>query len=83
MNIHPIGRRVYFEPEISKSFLVSDDEKRKEKGKVIAVGKDVQEVKVGDLIIYAPWAVDKYQDETGVYYFIVEDDNILLAKIND
>lgn len=79
MNIIPIGSKIYFEPENAKSLLVTDS-KKKEKGKVLAVGPKVTEVKVGDIIIFTPWAVDTYEENLEKYYF-TEENELLLAKV--
>lgn len=79
MNIKPIGGKIYFEPEDAKSLLVTDS-KKKEKGKVLAVGPNVKEVNVGETIIFTPWAVDVYE-ENGEKYYFTEENELLLAKI--
>lgn len=81
MTIHPLGNRIYFKPEDEQTILANSNPRKKERGTVLAVGKDVQEVKVGDMIIFTPWAVDVYEEHGETYYFVSEDPVTLLAKV--
>lgn len=79
MNIQPIGSKIYFKPEDAKTLLITDT-KKKEKGIVLGVGPKVTEVKVGDTIIFTPWAVDTYE-ENGEKYYFTEENELILAKV--
>jgi len=81
MKIIPIKNRIYFKPEDATSILITTTGNKKEKGLVLAVGKDVEEVKVGDTIIYTPWGVDVYEENGEKYYFATEDSTLLLARV--
>lgn len=61
MNIQPLADRLVIEQvqaeEVSKSGIILPDSAKEKpsEGKVLAVGKDVKEVKVGDVVLYAKY----------------------------
>ncbi len=81
MNIEPFGKRIYIEPSIKQSIIVSDLKNKVEKGIVKAVGDAVEKIKVGDQILFTNWGIDKFEDSDEVYYFILESDEYILAKV--
>ncbi|MCT4592361.1 MAG: co-chaperone GroES [Candidatus Gracilibacteria bacterium] len=82
-NIKPLGTRVAVKPqtqeETTASGIVLPDTASKERpkqGEVVAAGKDQQEVKVGDIVIfkeYAPTKIKINQEEL----YILDGDDIL------
>jgi len=54
-----------------------------EYGKVIAVGKDVKDIKEGDTIGFLIWGVNHLTIDDKKYYFIQEDPRFILGKIED
>lgn len=81
MKIQPIGNRIFIQPEDADSVLKLSNPQKKEKGTVLAIGKDVDEVKVGDTIIFTPWAVDVYEENGEKYYFVTQDPVVVLAVV--
>lgn len=82
-NIIPFGRRILIKPVERQQILVSDDGTLNEYGEVIAIGPSVKHVKVGDKLGFSVFGVEKLVIEEVKHYFIMEDDEFLLAKIED
>lgn len=83
MNIKPLGKRVLInqvkEEEVTKSGIVLPGTVSKEKpiiGEVLAVGKDVEEIKVGDKVIYEKYSGTEVKDGDKEY-LILDFENIL------
>ena len=83
MNITPLFSQLMIEPTEKKQVLVSDEATLCEYGKVIAVGPDVKNVKVGDVVGFLMWGVNHLDIEGVKYYFVDEDRRFLLGIIND
>ena len=83
MNIIPFGRRILVKPVEKKTVLVSDDGTLNEYGEVVAIGKDVKEIKVGDKIGYSVFGVEKLIIDEEKSYFLQEDSDFLLCVIED
>lgn len=50
---------------------------------VLAVGKDVTQVKTGDSVFVKSWAIDTVTHDDVKYYFVSEDTNGLLAIVHN
>lgn len=83
MIIKPLGERVLIkqteQEEVTKSGIVLPGTASKEKpiiGEVLAVGSKIEEVKVGDKVIFEKYSGTevKYGEES---YLILEKDNVL------
>lgn len=83
MTIKPFGNRILVKPVVKQQVLVSDDGTLNEYGEVVAVGKDVKEIKVGDKIGFSVFGVEKLVIDDEKYYFIQEDAEFLLAVIEE
>lgn len=81
MNIKPFGNRILIKPMERKTVLVSDDGTLNEYGEVVAIGKDVQEIKIGDKIGFSVFGVEKLIVEEQKHYFLQEDSEFLLCTI--
>lgn len=81
MIIEPFGKRIYIEPDIKQSIIVSDNKNRIERGTVVAIGDMVEKIKVGDSILFTNWGIDKYEEDEKTYYFIIETDEYILGKV--
>lgn len=80
MNIQPFGRRIYIKPEEQKTVIQSPDQKLIARGEVVAVG-DLCKTSVGDHLLFTTWGVDKVEIDGESYYFLIESDEFILAKI--
>lgn len=84
MKYIPLFNHILVEPIKSESFLEGEQKPIEEKGTVIAIGKEVKHVKVGDVLLFNSWGVSKTSktDEV-VYYVIPEDKEFILCKIDE
>ena len=83
MIIKPLGERVLIkqteEEEVTKSGIVLPGTASKEKpiiGEVLAVGSKIEEVKVGDKVIFEKYSGTEVKDGEESY-LILEKDNVL------
>lgn len=83
MNIIPFGNRILVKPVEKQQVLVSDDGTLSEYGEVIAVGKDVKEITVGQRVGFSVFGVEKLIVDEQKYYFLQESPEFLLAVIED
>lgn len=67
----PYKDKIVVQPITKKSFLLNDQKPLEEMGKVIAIGKDVKFVKVGDTLFFSSWGVQKTPEVDGVEYYVV------------
>lgn len=82
MLIKPFGKNLLVEPVEVKSPILGD-KSLCEYGKVIAIGTTTTEIKVGDVIGYTVFGVNKLEIGTEKYYLIPETDEFILAIIED
>ena len=83
MIIKPLGKRVLIkqveQEEVTKSGIVLPGTASKEKpitGEVIAVGKDVEDVKAGDKVIFEKYTGTEVKDEDDSF-LILDIENVL------
>lgn len=77
MKIQPFGNNIYYEPTKDEQPMGVQLCKY---GDVIAIGKDVKEVQVGDIIIFGEWGVNEIEINGKKEFFVAEDSAFLLAK---
>lgn len=85
--IVPINDKIYVKPiEVmaSKTIILAESSKERPiKGEIVAVGPDVKDVAVGDIIIFDNRGYDFYKDtETNITYLIMDLKGVL-AKIEE
>lgn len=80
---NPFGKNILFTPQ-SKDKIIGDTSKYFLFGTVVAIGPDVQKVRVGDTIGYTQWALNKIvmPDKTEAF-FCKEDDEFILGIIHN
>jgi len=83
MIIKPLGKRILIkqtqQEEVTKSGIVLPGTASKEKpiiGEVLAVGRKIEEVKVGDKVIFEKYSGTEVKDGKETY-LILEKDNVL------
>jgi chaperonin 10 Kd subunit len=83
MIIKPLGKRVLIkqveQEEVTKSGIVLPGTASKEKpitGEVLAVGKEVEDVKAGDKVIFEKYSGTEVKDGDGSF-LILDIDNVL------
>ena len=80
--MRPLADRVVLEQieaqEATASGIILPDsaKQRPLKGKVMAVGPSVKDVKVGDLVLYGKYAHQPFKD-TGVEYIVINEPDII------
>jgi chaperonin GroES len=86
--ITPLGDRVVVESDkkaeettTSSGFIVASKEKndRPKSGKIIAIGPDVKDIAIGDMIIFKEFIPTEFKHEDNEYLILSQDD--ILAKI--
>jgi co-chaperonin GroES (HSP10) len=81
MEIKPFGNQILIEPIEKEQVLVQQKATLCEYGKVLAIGDDVQNVKVGDVIAFLVWGVNFLEIDDKIYHFVAEDPRFILGKI--
>lgn len=81
MKITPFGDQILIKPTEKKQILVSDTGSLCEYGEVIAVGDEVQKVKVGDTIGFLIWGLNSLEIENEKHFFVPESGGFILGKI--
>ncbi|HEV7455092.1 MAG TPA: co-chaperone GroES [Candidatus Saccharimonadales bacterium] len=86
VNIHPLGDFVVAEPEEAPSKTASGlylPEKSTEKpkvAKVVAVGKDAKQLKIGDRILYKSYGPTEVKVDGKEYLLVKEEDVLATLK---
>ena len=79
--IKPYGKNVLVKPVEKKQILVSEQGNLCEYGEVVAIGDEVTTLKVGEVIGYTIWGVNRLTIHDVNYYFIPESDEFILGTI--
>ncbi len=86
MTLQPLADRVVAKPleaqdKTSSGFYVPDSAKEKpQMGEIVAVGKEVKEVKVGDHVVYKQYGPDTIKVDGQDMLIIKEEDVLAIAK---
>jgi chaperonin GroES len=86
MKLHPLADRIVAKPvetetKTAAGILLTEQAKTKTQvAKVMAIGKEVKEVKVGDQILHAEYGPDRFKQDADEYLILKEED--VLAVIN-
>lgn len=86
MQLHPladriVGRPVEAETKTASGILLPDQAKEKTQvAEVVAVGKDVKEVKVGDHIIHSEYGPNRFKQDSDEYVIVKEEDVLAVVK---
>jgi chaperonin GroES len=86
MALHPLGDRIVarpVEPESTSPAGILLPEQSKEKttvAKVLAVGKDVKEVKVGDRIVHSEYGPNRFKQDSEELLIVKEEDVLAVLK---
>lgn len=81
--IKPYGRNMWIEPVVKSQVLVADKVSLCEYGEVMAIGKDVKDTKVGDMVGFKVWGVTELEVDGKKYFFVPESDDFLLGTIEN
>lgn len=86
MQLHPladriVGRPVEAEAKTASGILLPDQAKEKTQvAEVVAVGKDVKEVKVGDRIVHSEYGPNRFRQGNDEYLIVKEEDVLAVVK---
>ena len=86
MKLQPLADRLVAKPieaqeKTSSGFYVPDTAKEKPQiGEVVAVGKEVKEVKVGDQVVYSQYKPDAVKVDGDELMIMKEEDVLAIAK---
>ena len=86
MTLQPLADRLVAKPleaqeKTSSGFYVPDSAKEKPQiGAVVAVGKEVKEVKVGDHVVYSQYKPDQVKVDGDELMIMKEEDVLAIAK---
>lgn len=79
----PFGKNILFAPQ-SKDKIIGDTSRFFLYGKVLAIGDEVKNIKVGSIIGLTQWALNKIvMADKSEYFFCREDDEFILAILNE
>jgi len=81
MTIRPFGKNILIEPVVRDTVLVSNEGSLCEYGKVVAIGDEVQKIKVGDSLGFLVWGIQKLEVEDKTYYFLPESSDFILGFV--
>lgn len=81
MKIIPFGNNILVKPQESESVLKSFEGTLCEYGEVLAVGQDVQRIKVGDIIGYTVFGINSLEIDGKKAYLVPETSEFILATI--
>lgn len=86
MKLHPLGERLVARPleaqdKTASGFYVPDSAKEKpQMAEVIAVGKEVKEVKAGDTVVYSQYKPDTIKVNDQELMIMKEEDVLAVVK---
>ncbi len=82
-NITPYGRNLLVMPVTKKSFAAVKKESNQDYGRVIAVGKDVKDIKVDDIVAFVNHGLLWVEVEKTLLYFVPETDDFILGLFTE
>jgi co-chaperonin GroES (HSP10) len=82
-NITPFGNNILVLPTEIKTIVSVKNTSKCDYGKVIAIGKDVKEIKVGEVIGFVNHGLLALEVEKTKLYFIPEDANFILGTFTN
>lgn len=75
----PFDNKIEVKPFIQDNIILSEDKNLIEAGEVIAIGKDVKFVKVGDTLYFDSWGVSKTpKGEDGEEHYLVPESSLVI-----
>lgn len=86
MELHPLADRIVAksieaEAKTASGILLAEQAKEKTQvAEVVAVGKDVKEVKVGDRIVHSEYGPNRFKQGADEYLIVKEEDVLAVIK---
>lgn len=82
-NVTPFGRNILVQPTEVKTIVAVKNTSKTDYGKVIAIGDEVQKVKVGDIVGFVNHGLLALEVEKTKLFFVPETDDFLLCKFTN
>ncbi len=82
-NITPFGKNVLVLPTETKTVISTKNTTKCDYGKVISIGKDVKEIKVGDVIGFVNHGLLSLEVDKTKLFFIPETDDFILGTFTE
>lgn len=80
-NIQPFGNNILVKPHEHNTILKSTEGSLCDYGEVVAIGDDVQKIKVGDIIGFTVFGINSLEIDGKKHYFIPEMSEFILGTI--
>lgn len=77
--IIPFGNNILVVPREASTILKSFEGNLCEYGDVVAIGDNVEKIKVGDVIAFTKWGIKEIQIDDKKYKFVPEDERFILG----
>ena len=81
LTIIPYTDYLFIEPEEKKQILVAETGNLQTVGKVIAIGKDVVDTKIGDIVVFEIWDLKDFAYNDKKYYCVAESQAICKIEV--
>jgi len=82
MTFVPHHKKIEIRPFKNETVIAAADQKFQEMGEVVAVGRDVEFVKVGDILVFTAHGVWETPEIDGEkHYVVTEHDEYILGKV--
>ena len=81
MKIKPFGNQILIAPVKDTIALITPDAVLLNYGKVLDVGKDVKEIKIGDKICFTIWGLNHVEIGEEKHYLVPEDPQFILGTL--
>lgn len=82
-NIQPFGTNILVQPTEKSTVIAIKNTSKCDYGKVIAIGKDVKEIKVGDIIGFVNHGLLALEVDKTKLFFVPECSDFILATFTE
>lgn len=79
----PFGMNILVQPIVKKQIAVGEKSLLADYGKVIAIGDEVKNIKVGQTIVYRKWGLIDVEINDEVFLFVPETDKFIVDILED
>lgn len=79
--IKPFGKNILIKPVKKEQVVMSENSPLCEYGEVIAIGSEVEKIKVGETIGFLIWGVNTLEIGEDKHYFVPEDSKFILGTL--
>lgn len=83
MILKPYKNNILLALKEKKQIAVGEKPLLADYGQVIAVGEEVKDIKVGDIIVVRKWGLIDVDIDGSVYIFVPDTDKFIISKLED